>query len=182
MLGFVCALGALSCGGSGWQPETANGQAVKGVLSPAARETVDAFIAADPGMGRFFDSAWGFVIFPNVGKGGAGIGGAFGKGEAYEQGRYVGRTRLSQVTVGFQFGGQAYSEILFFEDDKAMKDFKGGHFELGAQASAIAVTAGASADASYDRGVAVFTLGKGGLMVEATVGGQKFAYEPLESR
>jgi lipid-binding SYLF domain-containing protein len=96
----------------------------------------------------------------------------------YEKGKPIGDTSLTQITIGFQLGGQAYSEIIFFKDKKTLDDFKNGNFELGAQASAVAVTAGASADANYEKGVAVFTMAKGGLMYEASVGGQKFSYDP----
>jgi len=115
-----------------------------------------------------------FVIIPTVGKGGIGIGGARGKGLLYEGGQITAEVTLSQLTIGFQWGGQAYSEFIFFKDDVALADFKRGNYELGAQASAVAVTAGASADANYSDGVAIFTQAKGGLMYEASVGGQKF--------
>jgi lipid-binding SYLF domain-containing protein len=108
-----------------------------------------------------------------------GLGGAYGKGEVYEREALIGVSSLTQLTIGFQLGGQAYSEIIFFKDKEALDDFKGGNFELGAQASAVAATAGASADASYDNGVAIFTLAKGGLMYEASIGGQKFSFEPI---
>ena len=101
------------------------------------------------------------------------------KGEVYEQGVLIGTSSLTQLTIGWQLGGQAYSELVFFKDKAALDDFKRGNFELGAQASAVAATAGASADASYDNGVAIFTLAKGGLMYEASIGGQKFSFEPI---
>ncbi len=106
-------------------------------------------------------------------------GGAHGKGEVYERGQLVGTTRLTQLSLGLALGGQAYSELIFFRDKAALDDFKSGNFELGAQASAIAVTAGASTDASYENGVAIFTLPKAGLMYEAAVAGQKFSFYPL---
>jgi lipid-binding SYLF domain-containing protein len=133
--------------------------------------------SADPGMERFFEESAGYAVFPKVGKGGIGIGGAHGKGLVIVGDNAVGETSLSQVTVGFQLGGQVYAEVIFFKDDAALKNFQRGNFELGAQVSAVAVTAGASADANYDKGVAVFTHVSGGLMYEATVGGQKFKYE-----
>lgn len=133
----------------------------------------------DPGIMKFFDGAAGYAVFPKVGKGGIGVGGAYGKGLVIVGEKAVGRTALSQVTVGLQLGGQAYSQFIFFKDDTALKNFQRGNFEMGAQASAVAVTLGASADADYDQGVAVFTLVSGGLMAEATISGQKFTYEPL---
>jgi len=135
--------------------------------------------SADPGMETFLDGAAGYAVFPKVGKGGLGIGGAHGKGLVIVGDEVIGKTSLSQITVGFQAGGQVYAEFVFFKDETALGHFQRGNFELGAQVSAVAVTAGASADANYDKGVAVFTNVGGGLMYEATVGGQKFKYEAL---
>ena len=142
-----------------------------------AQEAKAEMLDKDPDMQRFFDSAVAYVIIPTVGKGGIGIGGARGKGLLYEGGAITGEVTLTQLTIGFQWGGQAYSEFIFFKDDVALADFKRGNYELGAQASAVAVTAGASADAAYSGGVAIFTQAKGGLMYEASVGGQKFKVE-----
>ena len=133
----------------------------------------------DPGMKKFFDGAAGYAVFPSVGKGGIGIGGAHGKGLVIADNKAVGRTSLSQITVGFQLGGQVYAEFVFFKDSTALGHFQRGNWEMGAQASAVAVTLGASADADYDKGVAVFTNVGGGLMYEASVGGQKFKYEGM---
>ena len=135
--------------------------------------------AADPGISKFFDGAAGYAVFPKVGKGGIGIGGAYGKGLVIVNDQAVGNTSLKQATIGFQLGGQVYSQFIFFEDDVALGHFQRGNWEMGAQASAVAVTLGASADANYDSGVAVFTHVGGGLMYEATISGQKFSYEPL---
>jgi len=128
----------------------------------------------------FFKKSYGYAFFPTVGKGGFGLGGAHGKGRVYVNGKYIADTSLSQFTIGFQAGGQAFSQIMFFEDVGAFKEFKAGNFELGAQASAVAIKAGASADVDYDRGIIIFTVAKGGLMYEASVGGQSFDYEPLD--
>jgi lipid-binding SYLF domain-containing protein len=147
----------------------------------------------------FFDNSYGYAVFPTVGKGGIGIGGAFGKGRVYAQGAHVGNTSMTQLTFGFQLGGQAYSQIIFFEDQRAFDEFTGGNFEFSAQATAVAITAGASAAASstgssagasggkhdaatagsYHKGMATFTVAKGGLMYEASLGGQKFSYTSL---
>ncbi len=135
---------------------------------------------ADPDIQKFFDGSSGYAVFPSVGKGGIGIGGAYGKGLVIVDDKVVGKTALTQVTIGFQLGGQVYSEFIFFKDDVALGQFQRGSFELGAQASAVAATAGASADADYDKGVAIFTVTGGGLMYEASVGGQKFDYEAIE--
>ena len=134
---------------------------------------------SDPGIQKFFDGAAGYAVFPTVGKGAIGVGGAHGKGLVIVNDKVIGKTSLSQVTVGLSLGGQKYSQFIFFRDDVALGHFKRGNYELGAQASAVAVTAGASADADYDKGVAVFTNVGGGLMADASVGGQKFTYEEL---
>ncbi len=144
-----------------------------------AEETVAAFRAADPGLSRFFDGAVGYAVFPSVGKGGFGVGGAYGKGVVFQHGRPIGRTSLTQVTFGAQLGGQAYSEIVFFESREAIESFKKSELAMAAQVSAVVASTGASANAKYARGVAVFTLAKGGLMAEASVGGQKFHYRPF---
>jgi lipid-binding SYLF domain-containing protein len=116
-------------------------------------------------------------VIPTVGKAGIGIGGARGKGVLYEGGKPTALVTLTQLSIGFQWGGQAYSEFIFFEDAATLNNFKQGNFELNAQASAVAVTAGASADAVFKNGMAIFTQAKGGLMYEAAVGGQKFKVE-----
>ena len=144
----------------------------------AVEETITKFKGADPSMKVFFEKAYGYVVFPGVGKGGFIIGGGHGDGWVYEKGIHIGRASLTQLTVGAQIGGQSFSEIIFFQDKKTLDDFKKGNWELSAQASAIMVKEGASKDASYDNGVAVFTMPKKGAMVEASVGGQKFKYTP----
>jgi len=132
----------------------------------------------DPGIQAFFDDSAGYAVYPSVGKGGIVIGGAFGRGLVIVGEQVDGFTSLSQGTVGLQLGGQKYSQFIFFKDETALNHFKRGNFEFGAQASAIAITAGASADAAYDAGVAIFTVAGGGLMFEGSVGGQRFSYEP----
>lgn len=138
------------------------------------------FQKADSGIAHWFGSAHGYAIFPSVGKGAIGIGGARGKGWVYERGALIGKSTLTQVTIGLQLGGQAYREVIFFKDETALKDFCRGNFELSAQASAVAVTAGVSANAKYNGGVAIFTMAKGGLMYEASVGGQQFSYTAVK--
>jgi lipid-binding SYLF domain-containing protein len=173
------------------------------VLADDISTTIDNFRGA--GAGEFIDDAYGYAVFPSIGKGGIGIGGAHGKGEVYRGGKLVGKTKMSQITYGLQLGGQVYSQIIFFRDERAFDDFTSGNFEFGAQATAVALTAGAQASTSsggggntssgtdadsskvnasekqYDgrSGMATFTIAKGGLMYEATLGGQKFKYEPL---
>lgn len=179
---------------------------VASLLALAAFLPVIAFAATDAGAikvfreagqsGQYFARCYGYAIFPSIGKGAVGIGGAHGSGRVYEQGKVVGDVKMNQVTVGLALGGQSYSEIIFFEDKRAFDEFTSGNFEFGAQASAIAITAGASAQAGtagssagasggqhdaktaggYEKGMAIFTVAKGGLMYEASVGGQKFKY------
>ena len=141
-----------------------------------AEEAKAEFIEKDSFLGNLFSTSYGYVIFPNVGKGAIGVGGAAGNGTVYEGGSAVGAAKLKQVSIGFQFGGQAYREVIFFENKEALDRFKEDKFEFAAQASAVAVTAGASANARYNNGVMVFTQAKGGLMYEASIGGQKFDY------
>jgi lipid-binding SYLF domain-containing protein len=141
----------------------------------------------------YFDRAYGYALFPTIGKGGIGIGGAHGSGQVYKQGSVIGTSKMTQLTIGLQLGGQAYSQIIFFETEGALNDFISGNFEFSAQATAVAITAGVSAaantgggastgvsggknDAStfslgYRKGMAIFTIAKGGLMYEATLGG-----------
>ncbi len=140
-------------------------------------DTIAAFKKTDPGIKKFFDGAVGIAVFPSVGKGGIGVGGARGSGELLVGGKAVGKCKLTQVTVGLQLGGQKYSEIIFFEQQKGVDGFRKGDFAFAAQVSAVALKSGASADAAYQDGVAVFTQAKGGLMYEASVGGQKFSFE-----
>jgi len=148
--------------------------------------------------GTFFSNSYGYAVFPTIGKGGIGIGGAHGKGRVYAAGKYVGDASMTQLTIGFQLGGEAFSEMIFFEDRRSFEEFTGGNFEFSADASAVAITAsakgaatttGSSAGASggkkdattvgsYHKGMATFTIAKGGLMYQATVGGQKFSYTP----
>ena len=142
-----------------------------------SQAAIAAFKEKDPSIQRFFDAAPGYVVIPTVGKGGIGIGGARGKGILYEGGAPTAVVTLTQLSIGFQWGGQAYSEFIFFENASTLETFKQGNYELNAQASAVAVTAGASADASFKGGMAIFTQAKGGLMYEAAVGGQKFKVE-----
>jgi lipid-binding SYLF domain-containing protein len=134
------------------------------------------FIKSDGLMQSLFENSYGYVIFPNVGKGAVGVGGAAGNGTVYERGKVIGSAKLKQLSVGLQLGGQAYREVIFFENKEALDRFKADNFEFAAQASAVAVTSGASANVKYRNGVMVFTQEKGGLMYEASVGGQKFDY------
>lgn len=141
-----------------------------------ATDAKAAFLEDDPDMEGFFDSSYGYIILPNVGKGGFGIGGAAGNGVAYEGGVNIGFAKMTQVTIGFQAGGQSYSEVVFFEDQESFDRFKDSKVEMSAQVSAVAAASGDSLNAKYVDGVAVFTRIKGGLMYEASVGGQQFKF------
>ena len=181
LLAFLSALLCTSVQ-AGWNPFDDEKAESQGVSDGNVAQAIAKFKNKDPDLKVFFNKAYGYAVFPTVGKGGIGIGGAYGEGKLYEKGQYIGETNLTQLTIGFQLGGQAYSELIFFKDKAAIDRFKNGNFELNAQASAVAVTAGASTDADYSDGVAIFTLAKGGLMYEASVGGQKFSFTPAKSK
>jgi lipid-binding SYLF domain-containing protein len=134
----------------------------------------------DPGLTVFLKNSYGYVVFPNVGKGAIGVGGAYGHGEVYEQGVFVGFADISQGTIGVQAGGQSFTELLAFQDKAALDDFKSGQFRFDANASAVALKAGAAATAKFDHGVAVFAEPQAGLMFEAAIGGQSFTYVPKQ--
>ena len=146
-------------------------------ISADAQTAKAEFIKVDSRMSSLFSSAYGYVIFPNVGKGAVAVGGATGNGVAFEKGAKIGYAKLTQVSIGFQWGGQAYREVIFFESKADMDRFKEDRVELSAQVSAVAAKTGASANAKFIEGVMVFTMQKGGLMYEAAVGGQKFNFE-----
>lgn len=158
----------------GWDPDEVKDHDAK------AQEAIATLKESDPSLQRFFDAASGYVVIPTVGKAGFGIGGARGKGVLYENGVLTALVTMTQLSFGFQWGGQAYSEFIFFEDSETLDNFKRGNFELGAQVSAVAITAGVSADTNFNSGMAIITQAKGGLMYEASVGGQKFKIEPKE--
>ncbi len=188
-------------------------KALNAILLCVAMSLVSPFASADPyadtvqsfrnagQSAAFFDNSYGYAVFPTVGKGGVGVGGAYGEGRVYVGGQHVGNATMAQVTVGLQLGGQAFSQIIFFEDERSFREFTSGHFEFSAEATAVAITAGVSAGAStgggmsagasggrndattvhsgYRKGMAIFTIARGGLMYEASLGGQKFKYTPL---
>jgi lipid-binding SYLF domain-containing protein len=155
-----------------------------GVVSRAADESDAAAVVAkfkqkDPNLAKLFDQSAGYVVFPTVAKGGFGLGGARGKGHVYQHGRLIGHSTLTQLTIGLQAGGQAYSEVIFLKDNAALQNFEGGHLKLDAQASAVALTERAAADVAYRNGVAIVTMAEGGLMYEASVGGQKLSFKSI---
>lgn len=157
------------------------------------KAAIAAFLESDV-VKKFHDSSYGYAVFPTIGKGGFGIGAAHGKGRVYRGGKKTGDVSMTQVSIGFQAGGQAYRQVVYFQDKRAFDDFTSGEFEFGAQAEAIAITASAGASAGtegtsasaneaqsetgYYNGMVVFTMGKGGLMYQAALGGQKYNYTP----
>lgn len=161
---------AVAQGLGGWDPAEVE----------KAEATAAAFREADSALEVFFDQAYAYAVFPSIGKAAFIIGGAHGKGTVFRDGTPIGKTELSQATVGLQAGGQSYSEVVFFQNESAFERFTKGDFELAAQASAVMVEQGAATGVAYEEGVAVFTHVKGGVMFEASVGGQKFKYAPRE--
>jgi hypothetical protein len=162
--------------------------------------TIKTFKASPEGQ-KFFQNAYGYAVFPTIGKGGFGIGVAHGKGQVYVGGQVTGKSSITQISVGAQIGGQAYSQIIFFEDKRAYDEFTGGNFEFSAQVSAVAITTGAQAqagtsgksasanpgardagaqEAKYQKGMAVLVYAKGGFMYEASLGGQKYNFQPIK--
>lgn len=156
----------------------AGGDPTKQYLDERARLTIESFRKSDPSLARFFDNAAGYAVFPTVTKGAAGIGGAAGDGVVYDKTGIIGYARLQQATLGVQLGGQKYSELIFFQNNADLLRFKSDEVEFAAQASAVASSDGAAANADYSNGVAIFVAGQEGLMFEASVGGQRFKYHP----
>jgi lipid-binding SYLF domain-containing protein len=150
-------------------------------LGAQARQTVANFVSTDPTLQSLLDNSSGYAVFPDVGKGGFIIGGARGKGVLFQKGVITGRTTMTQASIGAQAGGQSFAQIIVFQNSEAVSNFKDGKFELSADVSAVAISQGAAKAAKFTRGVAVFTQPKSGLMVQASVGGQKFSFEPLIS-
>lgn len=191
---FLCAaagaamLGLAACSttstasatsGGGW-----NGKPPAGAPQgnhPLAQETLARMVAKDPGIKRFLKDAYGYVVFPTVSQGAFIVGGSYGEGGAFQGGEMVARCSIAKGSVGFQIGGQAYSEVIFFKTRPYFDTFLAGDFTFNTGVSAVAVTAGATANVSYNEGVAVFTLPKGGLIASAAVGGQNFDCHPTQA-
>lgn len=146
-------------------------------LESNARSILMSAQESDPSLKSRLAKSAGYAVFPKVGKGGIGIGGAYGRGVLFENGEIVGYCDLTQATIGFQLGGQTYAEIIAFETARAVKEFKSNRFQFSAQATAVALKSGVGANAKYENGVAVFTMDESGLMYEAAIGGQKFDYQ-----
>ncbi|MDD7886580.1 lipid-binding SYLF domain-containing protein [Flavivirga sp. 57AJ16] len=145
-----------------------------------AEQAKTTLITKDPGLDKFFKNSSGYVIFPNVGKGGLIIGGASGNGVLYENGTAVGMSSLKKLSIGLQAGGQAVIEVIFFETDASLEEFKEGNYEFSAEASAVIADKGQSENVDYNDGVIVFALPKAGLMADASIGGQKFEYHAFK--
>ena len=148
----------------------------KSVLSAETRETLSLFKERDPSIQKFFDRSYGYAVLPKVFKGGFWIGGAHGKGEVFKKDLMVGYCSMNQATIGFTFGGEFFREIIFFRDREDFENFKKGNYAFSAQVTGVALTTGAAVKADYQRGVAVFVIADVGLMVDASLGGQKFKY------
>lgn len=176
LLVMAAALGALGACSS--YREGGGDQTAAQALQSQAQSAIAEVRSKDPSIQKFFDNAYGYVVFPEIAKGAAGVGAAHGDGVVYEQGVPVGTSEMTQVTVGFQLGGQSYAEFIFFQDKSHLDVFKAGNFEFAANASAVAVKSGAAATNDFSNGMAVFTMPHGGLMFEASIGGQKFNYRP----
>jgi lipid-binding SYLF domain-containing protein len=183
MRNMICglALGMLALGllGCSTEPKT---EEAKASLHDDVQATLKDFSREDAGFQKFLDRGVGYVIFPSVGKGGLIVGGANGRGELYQGGRMMGFADLTQASIGLQAGGQTFSEAIVFENEDSLNKFKNNKFEFAANASAVALKSGASTQARFENGVAVFTKPKGGLMFEASIGGQKFNFKPAEGR
>ncbi len=156
-------------------PETAE---KKDTLHAEVAEAIAVFKSADPKIQRFFDRSYAYTVLPKVFKGAFWLGGAYGKGEVYEQNLLAGYCTISQATLGFSFGGEFFREIVFFRDKEDFDTFRESGYTFAAQATATALTVGAAVKAGYDRGVAVFIASDVGLMVDASLGGQKFSFSP----
>jgi|SRR5215831_13990516 len=171
-VGLAAALvvGLMSLGRLGYAAQT------DAQLVTEARSTMALYKQKDPGIEDFFRRSAAYVVFPSVGKGGLGIGAARGTGILFEAGAPIGKVTMSQVSIGAQAGGQEFSQIVFYQTEQAVAALKAGKAELAGNLSAVALNQGAAAKTTFKNGVAVFTATKGGLMLEASVGGQKFSY------
>jgi lipid-binding SYLF domain-containing protein len=150
----------------------------KAVLEAQVTEAIDLFKQKDPSIERFFSQSYGYAVFPKIFKGGFWAGGAGGRGEVFEQGKLVGYSAMGQASLGFSFGGEFFREILFFRDKADLDKFKTEEYTFAAQATGVALTEGVAAKADYKSGLAVFVMADKGLMVDASLGGQKFSFSP----
>lgn len=160
------------------EPQAKSPEEIRQELRKEVPETIATFKKTDPAIDKFFKDSAGYVVFPRIAKAGFILGGGHGMAEVFEKGKVIGTATMTLVTVGLQAGGQEFREIIFFEDQAALDRFKGGKFEFAASASAVVLKSGVSKDAKYSGGVAVFAHPRGGAMVEAALGTQKFSFKP----
>tara|TARA_B100000287_G_C20348753_1_gene668872 strand:- start:122 stop:658 length:537 start_codon:yes stop_codon:yes gene_type:complete len=158
-----------------WKPNSSSNNEIRADVA----EAINLF-ESNSQLEVYFDQAYGYAIFPSIKKAGIGIGGSRGKGQVFEKGNLIGNTVVTQVSVGFQLGAQTFREVIFFKDEQALDRFTRGNFEFGAQASAVVLTEGVAVEVEYSDGVAIFTETNGGLMYEASIGGQKFNFNSIE--
>jgi lipid-binding SYLF domain-containing protein len=172
----VVAMLVLSVAACGGAPKTATGRLN---LEESALATLSEMEARDPSLRGVLMDAYAYVVMPSVGKGGVIVGGAFGRGILYEQGRATGYVELAQASIGAQLGGQTFAELIVLRDASEVREIKAGTFDLGADASVVALTVGSASSASLDQGTSVFVMPRGGLMVDLSVSGQKLDYRPF---
>jgi outer membrane protein OmpA-like peptidoglycan-associated protein len=176
----ILGLALLAASSSCAKEETNVAQPPTAEQTNDVNETISAAVKKDPSLQRFLDGSYGYIVFPNAGRGAFIVGGTHGTGWVYEQGRLVGKSALTRASVGAQVGGESFAELIFFKDKNSMNVYKTGSFKLGAGASAVMVKSGAATSVGYTpEGLAVFTIPKGGALVAASVGGQTLSYEPL---
>ncbi|MHC4519891.1 MAG: lipid-binding SYLF domain-containing protein [Planctomycetota bacterium] len=171
LLCVVCA--GLGCA---TRPETPES---RDLLSSQVQETIALFKVRDPGIQSFFDRSYGYAVLPRITKGAVIVGGAYGKGEVFARGAKIGHCSMSQASVGFSFGGEYFREIIFFREKGHLDLFRRGEFTFSGQATAVALTTGAAAKNDYQDGMAVFIMPDAGLMVDASIAGQKFGFDPM---
>ncbi|MEL6324320.1 MAG: lipid-binding SYLF domain-containing protein [Pseudomonadota bacterium] len=177
---ILVGAGLAPAAAQGWDPRDAADVSGYEKLIRRSNEGVEAFLEKDPSLEAFFNEAYGFVIFPRVGKGGIGIGYARGRGVVYRNQTPQAKAYLTQYSLGAQLGGRSYAEIIFFRDQFEYDEFLNGDFSFRADAAAVISTDGAGAATDYSNGVAVFTRERGGAMVDASLGGQRFKVEAFE--
>lgn len=173
-LWLLCVLGVAFLGACSTTPGS---KSDRDALGSEVKTTIALFKRTDAGVAKLFDSAHGYAVFPSIGKGAVGVGGAYGRGEVFERGQMIGYCDVSQGSIGLQIGGQSYRQVIFFESHNALAKFKYNEFTLAANASAVAADSGSAATNNYSDGVLIFTMSRGGLMYEASIGGQQFTFE-----
>ena len=164
--------------GLGCAPTRPESLASRDLLSMQVDQAVTLFKVRDPGIQAYFDNSYGYAVLPKVTKGAVVVGGAYGRGEVFVGGVKAGYCSMSQASLGFSFGGQYFREIIFFQDKAAFDRFTMEDFTMSAQVTAVALNSGSASNTDYQFGVAVFVVADQGLMVDASVGGQKFKYDP----